>query len=220
MQNKLLALTATVAIAALMVASFALPYAAASKGPRTVTETFFVKTTSGPSTKSGTTGVVDTGISLVPGASVTVTASGTGIWDIHGANGCNSAALARGLDIFDVCSNPVPNCEAGADASGVGTAAADGNTCGFMGPLDGVHSMIAPSLKAFSLIGQTGSGPYFQLGTNSTITGQSGDLKLAYNDDFYRDNTRGFSVTVSYTCYPGNGFGDVNHIHCGPPGLN
>ncbi|MDE1762887.1 MAG: hypothetical protein KGH88_01400 [Thaumarchaeota archaeon] len=57
-------------------------------------------------------------------------------------------------------------------------------------------------------------------GTNSAITGQSGDLKLAHNDDVYEDNSQGFTVTVSYTCYLGNGFGDTNHIHCGPPGHN
>ena len=50
---------------------------------------------------------------------------------------------------------------------------------------------------------------------------------FAVNDDLFGDNTGdGFMVTVSYkqsgvsrTCWPGWGWGDDNHVHCGPPGL-
>ena len=42
---------------------------------------------------------------------------------------------------------------------------------------------------------------------------------FAVNDDLLVDNAGSFTVTVSYSCWPGWGYGDVNHDHCGPPGL-
>ena len=42
---------------------------------------------------------------------------------------------------------------------------------------------------------------------------------FAVNDDLLADNAGSFTVTVSYACWPGSGYGDKNHTHCGPPGL-
>ena len=39
------------------------------------------------------------------------------------------------------------------------------------------------------------------------------------NDDLLVDNSGSFTVTVSYSCWPGWGYGDENRTHCGPPGL-
>ena len=39
------------------------------------------------------------------------------------------------------------------------------------------------------------------------------------NDDLFPDNRGTFSVSVSRSCWPGWGYGDKNHDHCGPPGL-
>ena len=46
-----------------------------------------------------------------------------------------------------------------------------------------------------------------------------GELVFAVNDDLLVDNSGSFTVTVSYSCWPGWGYGDENHTHCGPPGL-
>lgn len=146
MQNKLLALTTTFAVMSLMLTAFALPYASADKGPRTVTQTFPVPATSGPTGfATGTTGVIDTEINLVPGASVKITATGTGIW-AGGKYGCYFAATQRGLSISQVCTNYNDPCKTGSDADGVGTSAADGNTCGYIGPVFGTRAFLVPSL--------------------------------------------------------------------------
>jgi hypothetical protein len=58
---------------------------------------------------------------------------------------------------------------------------------------------------------QVGSGP-------TTLSG-TGELVFAVNDDLFWDNAGSFTVTVSYECWPGWGYGDEKHTHCGPPGL-
>lgn len=56
-----------------------------------------------------------------------------------------------------------------------------------------------------------GAGP-------TELTG-SGEVYFAVNDNYFPDNYgTGYDVTISYVCYPGNGNGDANHYHCGPPG--
>jgi hypothetical protein len=64
-----------------------------------------------------------------------------------------------------------------------------------------------------------------QVGTGPTTLSGKGELVFAVNDDLFGDNSGGFLVTVSYkepgvtrTCWPGWGYGDDNHEHCGPPG--
>ena len=76
-----------------------------------------------------------------------------------------------------------------------------------------------PGAPAWGLIGRVGNGPWVQIGTGPTKLSGSGELVFGVNDDLLVDNAGSFTVTVSYSCWPGWGFGDKNHTHCGPPGL-
>ena len=78
---------------------------------------------------------------------------------------------------------------------------------------------VLPGAPAWGLVGRVGSGPWMQVGTGPTVLGGTGLLVFAVNDDLFGDNSGSFTVTVSYACWPGWGYGDVNHDHCGPPGL-
>ena len=79
---------------------------------------------------------------------------------------------------------------------------------------------LLPGAPKFGLVGRVGSGPWVQVGSGPTKLSGSGVLVFAMNDDYYTDNTGSFRVTVTVgnACYPGHGFGDTNHVHCGPPG--
>jgi hypothetical protein len=85
---------------------------------------------------------------------------------------------------------------------------------------------VLPGAPAWGLVGRVGSGPWVQVGDGPTTLSGEGELVFAVNDDLFGDNTGdGFMVTVSYkesgvsrTCWPGWGYGDENHVHCGPPG--
>jgi hypothetical protein len=72
---------------------------------------------------------------------------------------------------------------------------------------------------AWGLVGRVGSGPWVQVGSGPTTLAGTGELVFAVNDDLFSDNAGSFTVTVSYSCWPGWGYGDENHTHCGPPGL-
>jgi hypothetical protein len=74
-----------------------------------------------------------------------------------------------------------------------------------------------PGLPIGSLIGRVGTGQPFLVGPGPTTVSGDGTLYLAFNDGFYVDNSGFFVATISYACQPGNGFGDKNHYHCGPP---
>ena len=76
-----------------------------------------------------------------------------------------------------------------------------------------------PGAPAWGLVGRVGSGPWVQVGTGPTKLSGTGELAFAVNDDLLVDNVGSFTVTVSYSCWPGWGWGDKNHTHCGPPGL-
>jgi hypothetical protein len=76
-----------------------------------------------------------------------------------------------------------------------------------------------PGGPAWGLVGRVGSGPWVQIGTGPTTLTGTGELAFAVNDDLLVDNAGSFTVTVSYSCWPGWGYGDENHHHCGPPGL-
>lgn len=83
---------------------------------------------------------------------------------------------------------------------------------------------VLPGAPAWGLVGRVGSGPWVQVGSGPTTLSGSGVLEFAVNDDLFVDNTGSFTVTVSYSsvsdsCHPGYGYGDVNHDHSGPPGL-
>jgi hypothetical protein len=74
----------------------------------------------------------------------------------------------------------------------------------------------------FGLYARVGSGSPVFIGAGPTTLTGSGELSFGYNDllGTFGDNSGGFSATVSYACKPGNGNGDRNHYHCGPPGQN
>jgi len=78
---------------------------------------------------------------------------------------------------------------------------------------------VLPGAPAWGLVGKVGSGPWVQVGSGPTALTGTGELVFAVNDDLFSDNAGGFTVTVSYSCWPGWGYGDKNHTHCGPPGL-
>ena len=93
-----------------------------------------------------------------------------------------------------------------------GTTAVDTTSSAFGGfPL--------PGAPAWGLVGRVGSGPWVQIGRGPTTLTGAGALAFAVNDDLLVDNAGSFTVTVSYACWPGWGYGDKNHTHCGPPGL-
>jgi hypothetical protein len=76
-----------------------------------------------------------------------------------------------------------------------------------------------PGAPAWGLVGRVGSGSWVQVGSGPTVLTSTGSLVFAVNDDLLTDNAGSFTVTVSYVCWPGWGYGDKNHDHCGPPGL-
>lgn len=78
---------------------------------------------------------------------------------------------------------------------------------------------VLPGAPAWGLVGRVGSGPWVQVGSGPTTLSGTGELVFAVNDDLFSDNAGSFTVTVSYACWPGWGYGDENHTHCGPPGL-
>ena len=82
----------------------------------------------------------------------------------------------------------------------------------------GFGGFVLPGAPAWGLVGKVGDGPWVQVGSGPTTMSGSGDLVFAVNDDLFSDNTGSFTATVTFTCYSGNGYGDNNHYHCGPPG--
>lgn len=108
------------------------------------------------------------------------------------------------------------------------TVTGSGNVCPFGGtsfcpgpdgdPFDTTGSsfggFVLPGAPAWGLVGRVGSGPWIQVGSGPTTLSGSGDLVFAVNDDLFSDNAGSFTATVSYTCYPGHGYGDQNHYHC------
>ena len=74
-----------------------------------------------------------------------------------------------------------------------------------------------PGAPAWGLVGRVADGPWTQIGSGPTTLTGSGALVFAINDDLLSDNIGSFAATVTYTCYPGYGYGDKNHYHCGRP---
>ena len=79
---------------------------------------------------------------------------------------------------------------------------------------------VLPGAPAIGLIARVGTGPWVHVGSGPTTLSGRGVLVFAVNDNWFPDNTGSFEVelTVSGACWPGHGYGDVNHVHCGPPG--
>ena len=83
----------------------------------------------------------------------------------------------------------------------------------------GYGGFVLPGAPAWGLVGRVGGGPWVQVGTGPTTLSGTGQLVFAVNDDLFWDNAGSFAVTVDRQCWPGWGWGDANHDHCGPPGL-
>ena len=88
---------------------------------------------------------------------------------------------------------------------------------------------LLPGAPAGGLVARVGNGAWVPVGSGPTTLSGSGELVFAVNDRYYpnsyEDNSGIFKVTVTYapsrrTCYPGHGYGDSNHDHSGPPGLD
>ena len=75
-----------------------------------------------------------------------------------------------------------------------------------------------PDANPWGLIARVGDGEWTQVGSGPTKVTGDGELVFAVNSDGLTGYTGGFLAIVSYDCYPGNGNGDANHYHCGPPG--
>jgi hypothetical protein len=135
---------------------------------------------------------VDTGLVLTKGRRVTVTATGT---VCQGTGYCTTPA---GTSLVDTKDSPY--------------------AAGF----------VLPGAPAYGLVARIGTGSWMQVGTGPVRIRGTGDLVFAFNDDWFPDNTGSFTVTVTYAhgaatqasepCTPGNGYGDSNHEHTGPPG--
>src|ERR1039457_475314 len=75
-----------------------------------------------------------------------------------------------------------------------GSSCADAN--GWDRPTD--DSFLAPGLTEVSLVGKIGSGSPFFVGTSLNLnSGQSGELYLGFNDNYFADNGGSFLVTIS-----------------------
>jgi len=137
---------------------------------------------------------VDTGLVLKKGHRVTVTATGSV------CQGTGYCTTPDGTSLVDTRNSPYP--------------------AGF----------VLPGAPAYGLVARVGTGRVMQVGTGPTRIRGTGDLVFAFNDDWFPDNAGTFTVTVTYghgaavqvsdPCTPGNGYGDTNHEHSGPPGQN
>ena len=100
-----------------------------------------------------------------------------------------------------------------------GSCFGPGGDASFDTTQSGFGGFVAPGAPAWGLVARVGAGPWVQVGSGPTTLSGTGELVFAVNDDLFWDNAGSFSVTVARQCWPGWGWGDVNHDHCGPPGL-
>jgi hypothetical protein len=124
--------------------------------------------------ESQTNHYVDTGVTLQSGQQVRISATGSAWCGNYDANICGNG---NGPD--------------GVGKTGDAVEAYVYNTYGI-----DYGRFTAGSLIAFSLIGKVGSGSALQLGSAARTVSGGGRLYLAYNDNYYEDNTGGFTVTI------------------------
>jgi hypothetical protein len=111
----------------------------------------------------------DTGVALSAGQTVSITMTGHAVWCCHPAKTVSAAGIA-----FPIAPCPVSQYP----------------------PSD---PFTAPGLACFSAIGQIGgTSIIFQVGKSLTMTTPvGGELMLGFNDNFYGDNRRGFTATIT-----------------------
>jgi len=153
----------------------------------------------------------------------------------------NAAGPTTASNVYTVRSTTVPGVDTGLvlKKNHAVTVTATGTVCPGTGycvdpdgtsAVDTTHSsfggFVLPGAPAYGLVGRVGTGSWVQVGSGPTTLAGKGHLVFAVNDDLFGDNTGSFIATVTYTasagsqtCYPGWGYGDTNHEHCGPPGL-
>ena len=153
-----------------------------------------------------------------------------------------AAGTATATYVYTVPGSTVPGLSTGlvVDPAAIVTVTATGAVCPYGGSFcpgpDGDDGWNTTGLlyggfplagaPAWGLLARVGSGPWVQVGSGPEPVSGTGVLEFAVNDDYLADNTGAFTVTVSVTsstqldsCKPGWGYGDKNHEHCGPPGL-
>lgn len=135
---------------------------------------------------------VDTGISLSPNLSYSISATGVSYWYGGSAQLSGFAANASGIDPFSGLNYGI--------AAPYKCLVPPGSYCfgGLTWAGSGVWS--GTGLQAFSLIGKIGSnGTPFFVGEGPIAVTGSGELYLTFNDTvpFYGDNYGGFDVTVN-----------------------
>ena len=130
----------------------------------------------------------------------------------RGVPGVNTGlVLTRGMEVSVSASGSV--CPFGSGACNGPNGVSSWNTS-----VSSYGGFVLPGAPAWGLVGRVGDGPWVQVGSGATLSG-TGPLVFAVNDDLFVDNAGSFTVTVSYSCWPGWGYGDRNHTHCGPRGL-
>ena len=169
--------------------------AAVLAGDPTGTQTFTVPATAGDAAPPATW--FDTGFDLLSGNPITVTASG----------------------LAQFCPTPGPVGGSGGGCSTNPSGPIPGSPSPALVP-GGCPACPFPGAPVGTLIAKVGAGAAVVVGSGPTTLTGVGRLLFAYNDGYgaHFDNSGSYSVTITYNCQPGNGFGDRNHYHCGPPG--
>jgi hypothetical protein len=108
---------------------------------------------------------------------------------------------------------------AGTFCPGTGSCFGPGGDASVDTTHSGYGGFVAPGAPAWGLVARVGAGAWVQVGDGPTTLSGTGELVFAVNDDLFWDNAGSFTVTVVRQCWPGWGWGDTNHDHCGPPGL-
>lgn len=78
-------------------------------------------------------------------------------------------------------------------------------------------NFLVPGLPKMSLVAKIGDGEPVFVGSGPITLEGTGELYLGFNDDYCGDNSGGFTAKISYLTMPGNGYGDDQHQHSGPP---
>jgi YD repeat-containing protein len=140
---------------------------------------------------SGVIGLATVALSSVAGilsagalGPVTVTFNPADHWNDSGYS------IPIGQSVNFSATGTVGGMEGTGGPQGEGTGSCDTELAN--GPMD------APALSCWSLIGRFGtSGTPFEIGTSAVVPSGGGELYLEANDNYYSDNTGGWTVTIA-----------------------